>query len=112
VAFELQGTKLLLVVGQLMVDVEGENKEVGKGYLRKNTAFIFTNAGGALEGAVVGGMGGGNGVQLGQAALPQAGRRREEKELGGGRVLLSAMQLVRPTFRLLIPVNMLPCTRC
>ncbi len=45
VVFELQGVNLRLVVGTLLVDQGGENKEVQRGVLFENTAFIFTNAG-------------------------------------------------------------------
>ena len=45
VAFELQGVNLRITVGTLLVDANGDNKEVNRGLLMDSTAFIFTNAG-------------------------------------------------------------------
>jgi hypothetical protein len=51
VVFELQGLNLRLVVGSLLVsDAGGENRDVGRGFVRDSTAFIFTNSGAAAAG--------------------------------------------------------------
>jgi hypothetical protein len=45
VAFELQGVNLRINIGQLLIDANGDNQEVSRGFLMDSTAFIFTNAG-------------------------------------------------------------------
>lgn len=45
VAFELGGSNLCLTVASITVDVGGASKEVQRGVLAPNTAFLFTNSG-------------------------------------------------------------------
>ena len=42
-AFEHEGCNYRMTVSQVVIDVEGVSKDAARGFLRENTAFIFTN---------------------------------------------------------------------
>jgi vesicle-fusing ATPase len=44
-AFEHEGSNFRMTVSSMLVDVNGVSKDVNRGYLLENTAFIFTNTG-------------------------------------------------------------------
>lgn len=42
-AFEFEGSNYRITISNLLIDVNGQSKDAPRGYLRDNTAFIFTN---------------------------------------------------------------------
>jgi vesicle-fusing ATPase len=42
-AFEHEGNNFRITVSQIVIDVDGVSKDAQRGFLRENTAFIFTN---------------------------------------------------------------------
>jgi hypothetical protein len=45
VIFELDSANYKMTITSMIVDVNGKSKEIPRGWLRTNTAFIFTQGG-------------------------------------------------------------------